>query len=579
MGRSFPIYFPTKHLSRNKLEFDQSFLEIKKSQFSITQSPMRINSPFIPLLAGCLLMISCSPAKEIAEKKHPESFSELSAHTQEEPDLTAFLDLFSEEEKVQEPGNEEIERNFVEGCTQMMRGNLDEALNYFQKVLDADPNNSPALYNSARIYHEQKDYTKAVELAQQALSGEGDNYWYHKFLVRALGSKGDIRRAISTQKGMVERFPEKISDKIDLTDLLIKNGQKNEALKMLDKIEEEKGVSRMISLRKFELQKASGDHEDALESIQTLIKSGETSPSIYHRQFETLNKLGRSQEAAQSLEAILDIDADNEYALLTLADYYKRQNQIEKSDAYLFRAFANVNINPQGKIRIIEQLIPFAQVGSPVKDRLDKLVDLFNKAHPNVPENLILKGMLGQNSAGESANLDNYRKALEQNPQQTDLWLALLNESYTNKDFQQLSKDAELALEYYPNQSQFLYYYGKSSAILEDYSAATYSFNKLKKIAANDQLLSAQASLELGNIYKKQEQADKAKQNLDEANKLLLEAKDLSPENPRVYELLGDYYALLGVPDLSEQQWKTSIEKGAKFTIEEKMKEFGYKNE
>lgn len=294
---------------------------------------MRIPSPFVPLLAGCFLICSCSPVKEVAKNKKPDPLYTTSNDTYEEPDLNGFLQLFSEEEvkpvipQSLIPQNEEVERDFVEGCTQMMRGNLDEALRYFQKVLEVEPRNHPALYNSARIYHEQKEYNKAVDFAQRALSGQEDNYWYHKFLVRALGSKGDIRRAISTQENMVKRFPERTSDQIDLADLLIKNGQKADALKVLNKIEEEKGISRVISLRKFELQKSSENHEEALEIIQALISSGETSPTIYHRQFETLKKLGKPEEAAQSLEAILELDPDNEYALLTLADYYKRDRK------------------------------------------------------------------------------------------------------------------------------------------------------------------------------------------------------------------------------------------------------------
>lgn len=535
---------------------------------------MRIQSSMFLLLAGSLYITSCSPVKEMAVKKEqvPDTHTSASAYT--EPDLTEFLQLFSDE-----AGGEEVERDFVEGCTQMMRGNLEEALTYFEKVLEADPDNHPAKYNSARIYHEQKDYEKAVELGQQALDAKPDNYWYHKFLVRALGSKGDIKRAILAQQAIVAGFPKKTADRMDLVDLYLKNGQQADGLKVLNQLEKEKGINSMISLRKYELYKSANNFDEALATIQSLIQSGETSPAIYHRQFETLQKLGRAEEAAQSLEALLDIDPDNGYALLTLADYYKRQDQISKSDGYLFRAFSNANIDPQGKIRIIEQLIPYSQTTPSVKERLDRLVKIFNETHPNMPETLILAGKMGNGGTNQTANLDNYREALEKNPQQTDLWLALLEQSYQRKDFQQLNADAELALEYYPNQSQFLYYYGKSSSVLEDYAAANYSFNKLKKIAADDPLLSAQAYLELGGLYKKQSISDKAQENLEQANKLILKLQELSPDDSQVFELLGDYYALTQVPELAEVEWNKAIQKGANFTVKDKMEFFGYKNE
>jgi len=496
------------------------------------------------------------------------------ASSYEEPDLSNFLALFSAENE-----GEEVERDFVEGCTQMMRGNLDEALILFNKVLEADPDNHPAQYNSARIYHEQKSYDKAVDLAQQAVTGQPENYWYYKFLVRALGSKGDINRAIEIQETMVDKFPAHTEDKMDLADLYFKNGQQDQGLKTLSRIEKERGINPMVSLRKYEIYKANGDDEAALQSVQNLIETGDTSPDIFHRQYETLQKLGRQEEAALSLEALLELDPENGFALLSLADYYKRQDLIAKSDEFLFRAFALPNIEPQGKARIIDQLIPYAQSDAGVKTRLDKLVELFNQAHPNNPETLILKGKLAENGEANPANLDSFREILEKNPRQINLWLKLLEQSYQNKDFEQLNKDAELALEYYPNQAEFLFYYGKSSAVKLNYSAGIYAFNKLKKIAGENKILSAVASLELGSLLKNQGKPDESKVNLDEANKLLDEAKKLNPEDPRVYELLGDYYALLGVPELSEQQWTTAIKKGATFTIEDKLESFGYKKE
>ncbi|MEL6251299.1 MAG: tetratricopeptide repeat protein, partial [Bacteroidota bacterium] len=476
--------------------------------------------------------------------------------------------------------NEEVERDFVEGCTQMMRGNFEEALRLFEKVLEADPDNHPAQYNSARIYLDQKNYEKAIELSQQAVRGQIDNYWYHKFLVRSLRAGGDIDRAINAQNSLVNQFPEKSSEKMDLADLYFKSGNADGGLKVLDQLQKEKGISRLISLKKFEVEKERENYEGALESINELIEIGDTETGIYQRQYEMLYRLGRFEEGVSTLNAILDQDPDNGFALLYLADYYKKQDQIEKSDEYLFRAFANPLIEWQGKMNIIQQLLPYADSDATVKGRLTRLLEIFNQAHPDNPEALLLMGRLGGNEATVgAADLDAVRNALEKQPMQIDLWLELLNASNFARNYEQLYKDAEFALEYYPNQIQFLYYYGKSASKTQDYSAAEYAFNKLIKIAQNDMIIRAKAHIALAQAYKEKGENEKRDIELEKVSEIIKSPTEEPKTDPEYLAILGDYYAVAGLPELAEAEWEKAIEKGFKLDIKARLKDYGYEKE
>lgn len=535
---------------------------------------MRIPSLLFLLLAATVVFTSCKGAKDIRDMQAKSLQASAEEEAYVEPDLTEFFKLF--EDELTE--NEEVERDFVEGCTQMMRGNFDEALRLFEKVLEADPDNHPAQYNSARIYLDQKNYEKAIELSQQAVKGQSDNYWYHKFLVRALRAGGDIDRAINAQSDLVVSFPEKSTEKMDLAELYFKSGNASGGLKVLDQLEKEKGISRLISLRKFEVEKERENYEEALESLDELLEIGDTDTGIYQRKYEMLYRLGRFEEGVSTLNAILEQDPDNGFALLYLADYYKKQNQIEKSDEYLFRAFANPLIEWQGKMNIIQQLLPYADSDATVRGRLSRLLEIFNEAHPNNPEAIMLEGRLGNNVAGGAApDLDAVRSALEKQPMQIELWLELLNASNSARDYDQLYKDAEFALEYYPNQGQFLYYYGKASSRTQDYSAAEYAYNKLKKIAAQDDFSLIRTHLGLGEMHKLKGESDKSGQALKEAKTIL---DRLSGANdPIFFVLLGDYYAVSGVPELAEEEWKKAAREGIKLDIKARLKDYGYEKE
>ncbi|MEM8889093.1 MAG: hypothetical protein AAGD28_14000, partial [Bacteroidota bacterium] len=266
--------------------------------------------------------------------------------------------------------------------------------------------------------------------------------------------------------------------------------------------------------------------------------------------------------------------------LLYLADYYKKQNQIEKSDEYLFRAFANPLIEWQGKMNIIQQLLPYADSDATVRGRLTRLLEIFNEAHPNNPEAILLQGRLGGNDATAAGpDLDAVRSALEKQPMQIELWLNLLNASNSSRDYEQLYKDAEFALEYYPNQGQFLYYFGKAASKTQDYSAAEYAFNKLKKIAQNDIIMRAKAHIALAQSYKEKGENEKRDIELERVAEIIKSPSKEPKTEPEFYAILGDYYAVAGLPELAEVEWEKAIEKGIKLDVKARLKEYGYEKE
>ncbi|MEM6800667.1 MAG: tetratricopeptide repeat protein [Bacteroidota bacterium] len=535
---------------------------------------MQFKAHLFPLLLVCSFLFGCKTEKQYLTGNEHAFMARQTTDTYQEPDLTEFLKLFSEFTE-----NEEVERNFVEGCTQMMRGDYDEALIYFQKVLDVEADNHPTQYNMARIYHSQKKYEEAVEFAQKAVKGQSNNFWYHKFLVKALSSAGSISNAIEAQKDLVKRFPDKIEEQLDLAELYFKSQDFDTGIKVLNQLEKERGIKRPISLRKFEINNSIGRNEAAAKNIQELLDAGFTDIGIYQRQYDALMKLGEVDDAALSLQAVLEQDPQNSFALLRLTDYHVKKGEEEKADQYLFRAFGSSDLRVETKLGIIKKLLPYADENADVRARTEKLIEIFGNFYPQHPELSVLQANLKGETQALAPNLDAYRESLEANPQQTDLWIALLTSSFANKDYKQLNLDAELALEYYPNNSQFLYYYGKSASMLADYSAATYAFNKLKKIALNDPLLSAAANLELAFVYRKNNADEQLMKALEAAKKSLDGANGQMKEIPLYFELLGDYHAIQNDPEAAEKSWMEARKKGAKFSVEEKLNAFGYGNE
>ncbi|MEL6257195.1 MAG: hypothetical protein AAFR87_34695, partial [Bacteroidota bacterium] len=90
---------------------------------------MRIPSLFFFLLAASVVFTSCKGAKDIRKMQGISLQASVEDEIYDESELEEFFKLF--EDELTE--NEEVERDFVEGCTQMMRGNFEEALRLFEK--------------------------------------------------------------------------------------------------------------------------------------------------------------------------------------------------------------------------------------------------------------------------------------------------------------------------------------------------------------------------------------------------------------------------------------------------------------
>ncbi|MCB0852101.1 MAG: tetratricopeptide repeat protein [Bacteroidetes bacterium] len=452
-----------------------------------------------------------------------------------------------------------VKRTFVDACTQMMRGDNASAIELFEEVLSADPANHAAMFNISKILITQRQFDEAIRYGKAALEKEKNNFWYYESLQKAYENNGDYPNAIKTQEEIVSHFPKKLDQKLKLSELYLRNNQPEKALSQLNQIEQDKGPSEEIYFKKFQIYNQQKQFEKGLDAANQLIGLNPQETRYYQFKIDMLKRLSREAEAIAIFQEILDRDPENGYALLSLADYYKSINQIEKSDEYLFKAFSNPGISPDGKIIIIEGLMNYLSNEPQIMPRIKKLTSIFNETHPGSAKAYAIQGkMLFLEGQIDSARVY-YRKALEIEPANTTTWLDLLETSLDTKYFDRLYKDAGDALEYYPNQERFLFFYGISGSFLEKYGPAIHALEKVKKIGPEDKELLAQACAELGKIYHRQE-------NYEESDKNYLQAMSLTPDDPF---LLNNYAYYLSVRNDKLAKAQEYIEKALKILPEQ----------
>lgn len=433
---------------------------------------------------------------------------------------------------------QKIDELYVDACTDMICGNPKGAKEQFKQVLEIDPRHHASMYNIAKLSleaaTETKDFDESIAMGENAIKLDPNNYWYYVTVVEAYRMKGDFANAIRLQNTAVQRFP-KQSDAISgLADLYLKNKQYDDALETYKKIEAKFGVSEERLSSKYKLYMEINKSDEALKTLDELIKLNPTKTDYYHAKFSLLIKQSKDKEGVELLKKLLAVNPNDGVALITLADYYKSQGNMQESDRYLFQTFENTEAPVKGKLNIVQSIIKeYKDVE--VAARVRNLVKIMGRVHPNTTETLELQGDIFDLDNKYDSAWTMYKRSIDIEPRNDKVWIKLLNSSNKSQNYNLLLSDANDALEYFPNNEMIQYFYALSNLKQGDYALAISQFEKIKKRTSSADLLTL-VSIGLGESYYRNGVYDKSDNAFEEA---LLS----SPNNDLIYNSYAFYSA------------------------------------
>lgn len=530
-----------------------------------------------------------------------------------------------------------IDYLFIEANTQYLQGNPEEAKQLFLEVLGIDKSHHASMYNVGKIALEAGDYQEAEKYSQMALDANSENYWYYSQLVKCHESLRNIKKATAVQEQLVAKFPKNKDGLFELAQLYIGDNQYRKSIEVYDRLEAQIGMNEDVVFRKHQLYLYLNEPEQALIELNKLIAFFPNQVEYYQAKYDIYAMMGKEAEAQDVLQSLLELDPNDAFALLALADSYKAKGDMEKSDEYLFRAFANPAVDMEAKVQILSGLYRYAESNPEVAARMEKLVGLMYDNHPESAMVNGIKGDVFQSSGKSDSARAYYLKSVEMDATNEEVWKELLFVDSELGNFKALQKDSERALEYFPNQALFLYFFGLGSSQEGDSDGAIYAYEKIKKIGGDNKNLLIQAYVSLGEIYHREEQYKKSDENfesaleldgsnalvlnnfayflslrndqLERAGKMVQKALEVEPSSsayqdtygwilylqgeyqqaeewigkavssgpsPEVLEHYGDVWLKLGDTAKARQYWEKAIEEGAdNFTIADKLASAG----
>ncbi len=447
-----------------------------------------------------------------------------------------------------------IDDEFIDGCTAVMKEEYEVAVEIFEKILEQDRTHHASRYNLARIALIRQQYDRVIEQMRLAIEEDATNYWYYVLLRKAYEGRGDVGRAIEVQQGVVEIFPDRSDEQRKMIELYTSYGEGEKALDVLSKLEKKQGADESLLYQKYNIYAEQGNTDMMLNVLEELLVIAPQQGLYYKLLYDAYVANNDERGAMATLEQLLQQDPENGYALLALFDYHNNKGNTEQAYEYLIEAFGNEQVKLDWKLERLKVLLDEPSKKDLSRLPLDELAGQLRQSYPDNAQIIrILGDILRINNKSDSA-LIYYRKALEVDPAAFDLWTSLLETSSAQGRFEQMYFDAEEAISFFPNNTGLLLQYAIASARLEKWDQATYALDKIDKKTDLEDDIRAAVLRERGWI-------ELAQGNLLEANELLV--KSLSIQETAIsVEIMGDILFRQGKKNEAVKTWEKAKKMG-----------------
>lgn len=457
--------------------------------------------------------------------------------------------------------------DFVEGCKERMKGNVENAESHFKECLKIDASSAAVKYELGNIYRFAAQYDLALKYAKDCSAAEPKNQWYQLLYIECLHSKRLYLQAADVYSRLVKIYPEKPEFYEGLAAEYMYAGSYEKSYKVYDELEKKFGPSESFTLNKIKLLKQTKKTAEAEEEFKKLIKLNPTEPRYYTYLAEFYQDTQQNEKALETYREGLRLDPNNPMVHLAMADYYKSINDKENFFKEMKIAFENPDLDTETKYKILTSYYDLSVKNDEFRAQAYELAAIMIRVHPKSGEAYgIYAEFLFRDKKTKEAR-DEFVLAVKYDKTHFDPWNKLMYSDAELQDYVSLEAHSAEAIELFPNQPTPYYFNGLSNIQLKNYDRAVESLRDgIEFVYSNNQLLiDFYSNLGLAYNYQKDyDKSDKAfddalkvdpdeknilnnyayflslrKKNLEKAEKYSRRSNELSPNNPVYMDTYG----------------------------------------
>ena len=145
---------------------------------------------------------------------------------------------------------------YVTGCSERIKGNLQESLKLFEQCKKINASDPAVRYELATIYKLLGVNDQAISNAKFSADADPRNEYYQLLLIDSYNADKQYTQAVKIRESLVKNFPAKNEFKEDLAIQYAIMGLYDKSFKIYEELERSVGINEQISLNKVKLLKS-----------------------------------------------------------------------------------------------------------------------------------------------------------------------------------------------------------------------------------------------------------------------------------------------------------------------------------
>ena len=475
-----------------------------------------------------------------------------------------MLDLsIGEFSKITELQPTDIESHLLLGQLYTLNHDSAHAREQFEDAQKIDPNNEDVALNLSRLYAEQGDMKRSVEILK-VVPPEDRTAKIDFALGASYDQLKDQKDAIEAYQDAVDQEPDNLDAQRALALALLNNNQLVPALKIFQDLAVASPQDAQAYMKISEIQRRQGNYQEALTTLRKAraLAGADGQLEIDFNESLIQDSLGHYDDAVTLLKKLLaqtdkangqytDGEKNNRLLFLDrLANLYREQNHTAEAVATYQKMISlggeNIERGYQGEVDAYRDARQY-----------DKATEVAQEAAAKLPKSqamqLMYAGQLADSGKAEEG-LRIAKAQLNGSPTDHDVQLDLAQIYTRLRRWKEASDELDLAEKTSPRSEDKVYLDFLRGALEErqkHYDSAEGSFRKVLEIDPNN----SQTLNYLGYML-----ADRGVQ-LDDALHLIQKAVELDPQNYAYLDSLGWAYFKLGQFTLAEDNLRRASER------------------
>jgi tetratricopeptide (TPR) repeat protein len=390
---------------------------------------------------------------------------------------------------------------FIDANRQKILGNYEEAIRLFKQCLSMDNADAASMFELAKIYLYQDQPADALEYAKKAAATDPGNIWYQLLLVNVYQKNYEYDEAVKILEKLAKKYPDQLDYADQLALAFIYAGKYDDAIRIYNDIESKTGITEDLSLKKQQLYLQQKKLNQAIEEMLRLIDK-------YPDQTRFLSILARIYEdndmpekAFETYHKILTLDPGDPYIHITLADYYRKLGDDDKSFEELKLGFLNPSLDIDMKIQILLTYYAVGEVYSDIRSKGFELSDILLKTHPDDPKSYSIHADFLIQDKKFSEARDALHRVISLDSSRYLVWEQLLFAQSQLEDNEALLTESEKTIELFPEQPVPYLYRGAAFYQKKQWTECIAVLEKGMGMLADNKELSVQFYTYLGDAF------------------------------------------------------------------------------